>query len=225
MNNWTGTHVDYTVPGLAEVELYLDEKALLEPLSWRKPKQVFVCSMTDLFADFVPDEWIGKIYAVMAEADKHTFMVLTKRPSRRLKWYSGGVIPLKNVREGTSICTQKEAFEHIPVIGQTPAELRWLSIEPLLEDITLPPDLKVYVKWVVVGGESGTGARKCDTNWIRSIIRQCKESKVPCFVKQLGRNATDTLGKMRGAMFSHAKGGDINEWPHDLRVRQFPEVL
>lgn len=248
MNRWRGNGVDYTVPGLEEVELYLDEKALLEPLRWRKPRNIFVCSMTDLYADFVPDEWIERIYAVMALADKHTFMVLTKRPARRLRWYSGieedGVfhegfrgamvegqaqgiysklhpdeedvnmwlavhLPLENVWEGTSVCTQKEAEELIPITLQTPAALRWLSMEPLLEAITLEElpsvsgvgrylnalsnagvdpgaDIPTKLDWVVCGGESGHGARPMHPDWARGLRDQCQAAGTPFFFKQWG---------------------------------------
>lgn len=192
MNVWRGNGVDYTVPGLAQVELYLDEEALMQPLRWRTPRNIFVCSMTDLFADFVPDEWIERIYAVMALADKHTFMILTKRPARRLKWYQGidedggeGMrdvmvegqaqaiyanlhpdekdtvsdwlavsLPLKNVREGTSVGTQKEADEFVPVMLQTPAALRWLSMEPILEAVSLLSS-GGGTRWL--GGQRGCG--------------------------------------------------------------------
>jgi protein gp37 len=288
MNLRLGTGIGYTVPELAEVELYLDEKTLLEPLRWKKPKQVFVCSMTDLFADFVSDEWIEKIYAVMALADKHTFMTLTKRPARRLRWNQGieeeGVfhegfrgamvegqaqsiysklhpnesrdaismwlavkLPLKNVREGTSVCTQKEADEKIPITVETPAVLPWLSIEPILEDIDVsypksiwpdgPPmccsgqdcgcrGMPIYppliygIKWVVVGGESGVKARTTSVEAIRRVVGGCKQWNVPVFVKQMGRYPSPAPGMLWS--LADAKGGNMAEWPEDLKVRQLP---
>lgn len=288
MNVWRGNGVDYTVPGLDQVELYLDEDALLQPLRWKKPRNIFVCSMTDLFAGFVPDEWIERIYAVTALADKHTFMVLTKRPERRLKWYQGieedggeGMrdamvegqaqaiyanihpderetvsnwlavnLPLKNVREGTSVGTQKEADELVPLTLQTPAALRWLSMEPILEHINMHPHFCAWgdagkpeqqfgyactprqngIDWVVVGGESGTSARPTNVDHIRSVVRQCQAAEVPVFVKQLGRHpvqpreADGVFVPDYEYRMADAKGGDMSEWPDDLRVRQFPEV-
>lgn len=289
MNRWRGNGVDYAVPALDEVELYLDEDALLQPLRWKKPRSIFVCSMTDLFADFVPDEWIEQIYAVMALAYQHTFMVLTKRPERRQCWYrqietgSGAnegwrsamvegqaqsiytklhpdedpdhigmwlavQLPLPNVREGTSICTQGEAEDLIPVTLKTPAALHWLSMEPLLERVeisgwlmpsfhvntrgcTKPLDMKTgellmkmgraaykqhggaLIDWVVVGGESGRGARRCDEEWIHSIVQQCRAAGTPCFVKQLGSHHPAP---------GDSKGGDWLWWPEYLRVREMP---
>lgn len=86
MNVWRGNGVDYTVPALDQAELYLDQDVLAEPLHWRKPQNVFVCSMTDLFADFVQEEWIAQIYAIEAATARHTYMHLTKRPENRLRF-------------------------------------------------------------------------------------------------------------------------------------------
>ncbi len=90
MNEWRGNGVDYTVPALKDVELFLDAKILDAPLRWRRPRRVFLCSMTDLFADFVPDEWIDRIFAVMALCPQHTFQVLTKRPERLQAFFKDG---------------------------------------------------------------------------------------------------------------------------------------
>jgi protein gp37 len=244
MNRWRGTGVDYTVPGLEQVEVYLEE-ALLEPLRWRKPRQVFVCSMTDLFGEFVKDEWIDKVYAVMALAEQHTFLCLTKRPARRLKYLAGSAPctqfadlmhsqhigaatwpgwPLPNVLEGTSVCTQEEADKLIPIMLQTPAALRWLSIEPILEAIEIP--LCHMLDWVVVGGESGQRARPTHVSWIRSIIEQCKAACCPVFCKQLGKhpmiNTEPGVPLLAPLELCDPKGGDFFEWPADLRVRQMP---
>lgn len=276
MNLWRGNGIGYTVPEFAEVELYLDADALLEPLRWKKPRNVFVCSMTDLFADFILEEWIEQIYAVMALADRHTFMVLTKRPARRKRWYEGCefadgegfrdamvegqaqhiyaklhpdeaksvdewlsvCLPLKNVREGTSICTQKEAEDLLPIVIETPAALRWLSLEPLLETIDLAGSIRMLpdmggvkqlprIDWIVVGGESGWGARETDISAIRSIVKQCKDASVPVFVKQVGARAffPPSDGTLKTFLkISDAKGGNPADWPVDLRIREFPEV-
>lgn len=280
MNLRLGNGIGYAVPEIAEVELYLDEKALMEPMHWKTPKQVFVCSMTDLFADFVPDAWIDRIYAVEA-LTRHTYMHLTKRPARRLKYLTqeaseelqqdgrqllvesaienllGRAIPgdfvrwpLPNVREGTSICTQKEADELVPIMLKTPAALRWLSMEPLLESVSLrwknstdfgtphprhkypQPDERGRVTtneydglreldWIVVGGESGHGARPFNTDWALAIIEECRAAGVACFVKQLGAHVIQG-GERR--IKKDRKGGDMSEWPYEIRIRQFPEV-
>jgi len=87
MNNWRGTGQDYAADKLANVELFLDEEILTQPLHWKRPRMIFVCSMTDLFADFVPDEWIDRIFAVMALCPRHTFQCLTKRPQRMRNYF------------------------------------------------------------------------------------------------------------------------------------------
>jgi protein gp37 len=143
---------------------WLDEKMLLQPLSWREPRMVFVCSMTDLFADFVPDEWIDRVFAVMAMAPQHTFQVLTKRAERMREWFSlpvknwydgrailvdrasriispaheaGHYWPLPNCWLGVSAEDQKRADERIPHLLATPSAVRFVSAEPLLGPIDL----------------------------------------------------------------------------------------
>ncbi len=156
MNRRLGTGLDYTVPAMEQVEMYLDEKVLLEPLRWRKPRRVFVCSMTDLFGEWVPDEWLDRIFAVMALTPAHTFQVLTKRAVRMEAYGSPGQVrdvrvvdaaaamgyalplphmfhwPLPNVWAGVSIEDQPAANNRIPHLLRTVAAVRWVSAEPLL---------------------------------------------------------------------------------------------
>ena len=248
------------------------EEALPIPLKWRKPRRVFVNSMSDLFHDKVPFGFIDKVFAVMAVCPQHTFQILTKRPERMAAYTSSdGTIqeanafwvepltnrgrliqrfvrsigaprpsdgvryPLPNVWLGTSVEDQAAADERIPHLLRCHAAVRFLSCEPLLGSIDLEPWLcgnycDVEQAWVIVGGESGHGARGCDVNWIRSIIDQCRIARVPCFLKQLGRYATDSTEEVvagiicrRGPLFLRdAKGGDLDEWPEDLRIRQWP---
>lgn len=148
-------------PGHREnVELFLDEKMLTQPLRWKRPRKVFVCSMTDLFADFVPDEWIDRMFAVMALTPQHTYQVLTKRANRMRQWFTAdradtvGLamltivdrIPyghrrvpwsLPNVWLGVSTERQKEADERIPELLATPAAVHFISAEPLLGPLDL----------------------------------------------------------------------------------------
>lgn len=154
-----GTGLDYIVPNREKVEIFLDEEELLKPLKWKRPRSVFVCSMTDLFADFVPDEFIHKIWAVMSQSPDHVFQVLTKRPERMHHLVSdrdlddqvdgagegfgwchanaAGRLPLPNVWLGVSVENQKYADERIPWLLQTPAAVRWISAEPLLGPVDL----------------------------------------------------------------------------------------
>ena len=151
MNGWRGNGVDYTVPALADVELFFDERLLAAPLRWRTPRRIFVCSMTDLFGAWVPDEWIDRVFAVMALTPQHTFQVLTKRPERMLAYLSPPDIirrvwmmtdldveahrdiwPLPHVHLGVSVEDQPTADARIPLLLQTPAAVRFVSYEPAL---------------------------------------------------------------------------------------------
>ncbi|MHC4162538.1 MAG: DUF5131 family protein [Planctomycetota bacterium] len=271
---------------------------LEEPLRWRKPRRVFVNSMSDLFHEALPVDAIDRVFAAMALAPQHRFQILTKRPARMLGYMKevvagtrplaskateirnsivGGLMvssahgtdggcpphppyrPWPFVWLGVSVEDQKTADERIPLLLQTPAAVRFVSYEPALGPVDLQRTLwnrvpeavamryasEVDAKtvalsplfgldWVIVGGESGPGARPFDVAWARSVIRQCREAGVPCFVKQLGtKPTTGPTGRFRthrgerqfeliGLRLKSAKGGDPAEWPEDLRVREFP---
>lgn len=162
----------------------LDERILLDPLRWRRPRKIFVCSMTDLFHEAVPFEWIDRIFGVMRKRPDHTFQVLTKRHARMLeyacsrKWASA----LTNVWWGCSVGTKKSAAERTHTLRCVPVAVRWLSIEPLLEDLG---DLDLRgISWAVVGSESGHGARPMDMDWVRSIRDQSLQAGARFFFKQ-----------------------------------------
>lgn len=206
-------------------DVELIEDALAVPLGWRKPRRVFVNSMSDTFHKNTTLPMLRQIFQAMRLCERHTFMVLTKRSKamRDIMTVADDVLfgdmsawPAKNVWLGVSV-ESRQQLGRIDDLRGTPAALRFLSLEPLLEDLgTL--DL-TGIGWVIVGGESGPGARMCDVAWIRSIVEQCAASGVPCFVKQLGdRSFMD--GK-----YSHflSKCAGINAWPEDIRVRQIPE--
>lgn len=283
----------------------LVEEHLADPLRWRKPRRIFVNSMSDLFHESVPDEWIDRVFAVMAATPRHTYQVLTKRPERmrayladrrtscigysgnpvvetrkHVAWRAGLIVedgdmmvdsiiagpwPLPNVWLGVSVEDQATADARVPLLLSTPAAVRFVSAEPLLgpidfTQIKLPPfarpdprdpthadalfDHNGYTErldQVIVGGESGHGARPCNVAWVRSIVQQCEAAAVPVFVKQLGarpemfvsvRSADDGVGAwaaqatgggvLTPLCLRDRKGGDPSEWPIDLRVRQFP---
>ncbi|MCU1325625.1 MAG: hypothetical protein JWN34_995 [Bryobacterales bacterium] len=222
----------------------LIEKSLTLPLKWKKPKRIFVNSLSDLFHEGLTDERIDRVFAVMALCPQHTFQVLTKRPERMLEYLSSVPLnsgPLPNLWLGVSCEDQDTASARIPLLLQTPAAVSFVSYEPALGpvDFTRLSDGRinslnaVYVTgenldWIIVGGESGPGARPFDIQWARSTIAQCKAAGVACFVKQLG-------AKPFGWKFPHLpdsdisplkdrKGGDPLEWPEELRVQEFPEV-
>ena len=158
------------------------ESTLGEPLKWRRPRLVFVNSMSDLFHDSVPSAFIEAVFDVMNRASRHTFQVLTKRPSRvvelnrRLDW-------TPNIWLGTSIESEQWLGRQAP-LKETGAQTRFLSLEPLLGPL---PHLSLEgIDWVIVGGESGPGARPMDADWVRAIRDNCVNSEVPFFFKQWG---------------------------------------
>jgi protein gp37 len=174
------------------------------------------------------------------------WLLLTKRIEnvKRL-WPS---LLARNIWLGTSVENQAAAEERIPILLQIPASIRFLSCEPLLEAIDMHPWIDCTcneisgtcincqgggIHWMIVGGESGPGARPMDVAWARSIVRQCKDRGVACFVKQLGKHpiqidrvntASGVRGNPEGVRLTDKKGGDPAEWPEDLRVREFPTV-
>lgn len=204
------------------------EERLGDPLRWRAPKdgsrrRVFVNSMGDLFHEAVPEGWISRVFTVMALAPQHDFLVLTKRAERMREYIPRAGHPIPNVWLGVSAEDQTRADERIPLLLDTPAAVRFVSAEPLLGKLDLfRPGLSLGnhgVNWVIVGGESGPGARPFDLAWARSIVAQCRSAGVPCFIKQLGSLVFENRCEIR---FSDRKGGDPSEWPEDLRVREYP---
>lgn len=242
------------------------EDRLEQPLHWKKPAMIFVNSMSDLFHEKVPFEFIQKVFDTMLtdlipkrgrtfdncemteddfkDVAKHTFQILTKRPERVLRfidWISknendneqparlmiercGYVIP-DNIWLGVSVEDQKTADERIPLLLQTPAAVRFLSIEPMLESIDLEREWGAYqrgnntplrkmwlhgINWVIIGVESGFNRRPCKIEWIENIVEQCKNANVPVFVKQININ-----GKVIK---------DINLFPEHLKIQQYPKI-
>jgi len=168
-------------------DLRLVPEKLIEPFNWRSPKLVFVNSMSDLFQDGVPDGYVSAVAYVMSTANWHTYQVLTKR-SERLRDMLGGELKFPAEREniwwGVSVEDRKYGVPRIAHLQQAPAKVRFLSIEPLLEDLG---DIDLTgIAWVIVGGESGPGARPMKKEWVVSIRKQCREQRVPFFFKQWG---------------------------------------
>jgi protein gp37 len=208
----------------------LIESALEIPLHWKKPRRIFVNSMSDLFHESLPFEDILKVYRVMQRAHWHTYQILTKRHARLLeftRWLAGAddISAAEWPRQcwlGVSVENQ-QTKHRIDSLRQTPAALRFLSLEPLLEDLS---ELNLSgIGWVIVGGESGPSARPCNVAWIRSVVEQCEAAKVPCFTKQLGSFwARQQNANPEQSYPVDSKGGDPLAWPDDLCVRQFPEA-
>ncbi len=168
-------------------DLRLVPAKLTEPFTWRAPKLVFVNSMSDLFQDGVPDDYIEAVCRVMVRANWHTFQVLTKR-SARLKELLNGRLQFAaqqtHIWWGVSVEDHKYGLPRIGDLQRANGTVRFLSIEPLLEDLGAF-DLS-GVNWVIVGGESGPGARPMQKEWVVSLRDQCRESAVPFFFKQWG---------------------------------------
>ncbi len=283
----------------------LVEEHLLDPLRWKRPRRVFVNSMSDLFHENCPDEWVHRVFMVMASSRRHIFQILTKRPERMADYFKrfawGDIIamarqecenrppfgkmneadhlsaqyqiddtfsgtrpsilgeehyhdakpprlpqawPLPNIWLGCSVENQATADERIPHLLRCPAAVRFLSVEPLLGPVEIQdmlmgtdrnhgncmvcgntigcecPGEGPMIHWVIVGGESGSGARPCNVEWVRSIVQQCKAAGVACFIKQFGSDALYPSGVH--CRLKDSKGGDPSEWPSDLRVREFP---
>lgn len=168
-------------------DLRLVPEKLAEPLRWRKSRRIFVNSMSDLFQEGVPLEFIRSVFTTMNRASWHTYQVLTKRAARMRQVCSE--LPDALVRQpqiwlGVSVEDRKFGLPRIDVLRETPAALRFLSIEPLLEDLGRV-DLR-GIDWVIVGGESGPKARPMQETWVVSLLEQARDAGVPFFFKQWG---------------------------------------
>jgi protein gp37 len=170
---------------------------LLQPLQWHAPRTVFVNSMSDLFQDAVPDEYIKTVASIMLRANWHTYQVLTKRADRLQELLSTTLqdaATAKHLWWGVSVEDQKHGVPRIKRLQQTPASLRFLSIEPLLEDLGVL-DL-TGIDWVIVGGESGHGARPMQADWVTAIKTQCDKQGTLFFFKQWGGVRKATTGRL-----------------------------
>jgi len=206
-------HVGLTVGRRWNDTVRLLPERLGEPFKWRKPRRVFVGSMTDLFHHKVPADFIDDVFGVMERCAAHTFQVLTKRPLRMARFVGravdvGGAPVLPNVWLGTSIESRRYAWraEHL---RRTPAAVRFLSLEPLLGHLGCDLESLDGIHWVIVGCESGPGRRPCDPDWVRAIRDRCAEAGVALFVKQLQDDAGRVLH-------------DLEQFPADLRIREWP---
>ena len=165
------------------------------PLQWKQPQRIFVNSQSDLFHEDLPFDDIDRVMAVISEAERHTFQVLTKRPEIAIRYFesrSHGFVQrsLERIWLGVSAEDQKTADVRVPILLQLPAALRFISYEPALGPVSLENSLKPCtagcVNWVIAGGESGPGARPAHPDWFRSMRDQCAAAAVPFFFKQHG---------------------------------------
>ena len=160
----------------------MHEDSLELPLKWRRPQTIFVNSMSDLFHENVPDEFIFRVFDVMQRADWHCFQILTKRSKRLMD--IGPQLPwLSHIWMGVSVEDQRHTFR-VEHLRKTGAKVKFISLEPLLGSI---PSLNLEsIDWVIVGGESGPRARPIKESWVIDICNQCQGRKVPFFFKQWG---------------------------------------
>ncbi len=191
----------------------LDHAALDEPLKRRKPTIYFADSMSDCFLPAVPRDFNEAKFRMFAQTPRHTYQVLTKHPKEMAKFIASTKhANLPNVWLGVTVEDVRRK-SRINVLSEIPAAVRFLSIEPLLEDLG-ELDLR-GIDWLIIGGESGPKARPFDPKWARSILKQARAARVPVFVKQMGSNPV-------GLSLEDSKGGDIEEWPNSLQVRRMP---
>jgi protein gp37 len=189
-------------------DLRLVEEKLYEPLTWAKSRMIFVNSMSDLFHEEVPDSYIVRVFRVMQTANWHVFQVLTKRPGRLLQMASKelqGLTNCQNIWLGVSVENRLQGIPRIDLLKTTPASIRFLSVEPLLENLG-ELDLR-GIDWIIVGGESGAKARPMLPDWVRGIRDQCSANGTRFFFKQWG-------GRNKKAAGRDLDGKTYEEFPH-----------
>lgn len=211
-------------------EVRFMRERLEDPLHRRKPRMIFVNSMSDLFHEKVPASWIADIFSIIETTPHHTYQILTKRPWAMLAWIkkfdawlryaanSSFAARFPHVWLGVSVEDQGTANERVPALMETPAAVRWISYEPALGPVqfirwidpmsdAIPRPL---INWIVCGGESGPGARPMSTEWASSVLRLCQRTySTKFFMKQLGGWPD--------------KRGNLSDFPEELRVREYPE--
>ncbi|AGP32151.1 DUF5131 family protein [Sorangium cellulosum] len=209
------------VPGHAYergFDVRLVPEKLNEPLRWARSRRIFVNSMSDLFQDDVPDDYIAATFDVMGRADWHIYQVLTKRARRLREVLSRPqfrrILESSHIWVGVSVEDKKFGLPRISELRNTPAAIRFLSIEPLLENLG-PIDL-TGIHWVIVGGESGHRARPMKEEWVLSIQRQCQEQRIPFFFKQWGGVQKSRNGRM-------LQGRTFDEFP-DVQLGRAPRA-
>lgn len=180
---------------------------------WKKPQTVFVCSMSDLFQPAVSTEYIGEVFAAMIAQPEHRYIVLTKRPQRiaELMYVLGiAAADLPNLWFGFSAENQGSFHERATFLAAV-SSFGWntcASLEPLLGAIRCGEAL-TWLQWIIVGSETGVGARRAEPGWVEDIVRECSKAGVPCFVKQVGTMPDIEIGKL----------------PNNVRVREWPDGL
>lgn len=202
---------------------YLNARTLNKPLHWKKPRNIGVCFMGDLFHELVPFEWIEKVFSIFGRAEQHNYLILTKRPKQMKEFIfqcdNNFTVPgwfkrsYPNVFLGVSVCNQEEAWK-IDVLRDIPAAHRWVSFEPLLERVH-PGSLK-GIDWCVIGAESGPNKRLLSINDVFQLVSECQLSDKDIYVKQIHGYKDELRGKLIT---------DITKFPKDLQIQEFPSEL
>jgi protein gp37 len=174
-------------------DLRLWPERLSMPLRWKAPRRIFVNSMSDLFHEAIPDEYIHRVFAVMMQADWHTFQVLTKR-ARRMAELATSLPWPAHIWAGTSVELDRYTWRANEYLRQVPAAVRFVSAEPLLGPL---PSLQLdHLHWVITGGESGPAHRQCDPSWVRELRDRCAVAGVAYFHKQWGGRTSKAGGRI-----------------------------
>lgn len=200
-----------------EHEFTIKQHILEAPLKRKVPTKYFVCSTMDLFHHNITIEQWMKVWNVIANSPQHIFIILTKRPESA--WRFMGTKPLPNIWLGVSAENQKYWDKRVPILMSIPAAVRFVSVEPMLDQVVDPvtdgryidgqPDHSLLPDWVIIGGESGHGCRPVDVRHIQYLVLILKQFGVPTFVKQLGGHPD--------------KRNRMEDWPEDLRIREYPQ--
>jgi protein gp37 len=204
-------------------DLQLRPERLDQPLRWKKPRRIFVNSMSDLFHADIPYEYLRQVWDIMVRTPRHTYQILTKRAERLeralgprgIGFYAvDGPVPCPQPNIWLGVSVESPAYYgRIRHLQRTPAAVRFLSCEPLLAPL---PELPLEgIDWVIVGGESGHGARPMEEGWALNIVEQCRDAGAAVFVKQMG----SVWARNHGV--GH-KGGVLDDMPADLRIREMP---
>jgi len=204
-----------------------------QPLAWNRAaeqqgirKRVFCASLADVFDAEVPKAWRTSLWSLIRDCSNLDWQLLTKRPENIEKFLpdNWNMKDFSHVWLGTTVENQKRADERVEILTTIPASIHFLSAEPLLGPIEFKS--LEHIEWVIVGGESGHGARSMDMGWAMDIVQQCADNGIACFVKQLGKRpvvASPDDDEVIPWEISDAKGKNVEEWWEELRVREFPE--
>jgi protein gp37 len=190
-------------------QLTVHEDVLDEPLAWENPHTIFVCSMSDLFHEKVPFDYIDKIFDTIRSTPQHKYQILTKRAEIMLEYFSSRSVP-DNSWIGVTV-ENKKVLSRIDALRQIDAKIHFLSVEPLLED--LGEINLTNIQWVIVGGESGPNARPMQEEWVLNIQKQCKEKDVAFFFKQWGTWGADNQKRSKKANGKLLKGKVYQKFP------------